>query len=75
MEKSDTKLTVERLYKLAEILEVEVGDLLNIKPTNQFNRTNNENATGYLQRIEHFYQENRNWNQKTIEIYEARLIV
>lgn len=54
LEKNDTKLTVERLYKLAEILEVEVSELLEIKATNQFNQTNKENATGYLQKIEHF---------------------
>lgn len=73
LEKNDTKLTVERLYKLAEILEVEVSELLEIKAANQFNQTNKESATGYLQQIEHFYQENKEQNQKIIELYEARL--
>lgn len=73
LEKNETKLTVERLYKLAEILGVEVSELLDLKATNQFNQTNKENSTGYLQQIEHFYQENKEQNQKIVELYEARI--
>uniref|UniRef100_UPI00404B090B helix-turn-helix domain-containing protein n=1 Tax=Gelidibacter sp. TaxID=2018083 RepID=UPI00404B090B len=73
LEKNETKLTVERLYKLAEILEVEVAELLDIKYSNQFNQTTKDNSTGYLQQIDNFYQENKEQNQKIIELYEARL--
>lgn len=73
LEKSETKLTVERLYKLAEILEVEVSELLDIKATNQFNQTNKENAVAYLQQTANFYQENKAQNEKIIELYEERL--
>lgn len=73
LEKNDTKLSVERLYNIAEILEVEVSELLDIKATNQLNQTNNENSTGYLQQIDHFYQDNKEQNAKIIELYEARL--
>ncbi len=70
MEHSKTKLTVERLYKIAEILEVEVGELLDIIPKNQFNQTNKGNATGYLQQIENFQQENKEQSKKILELYE-----
>lgn len=73
LEKNETKLTVERLYKLAEILEVQVAELLEIKSTNQFNQTNKENATAYLQQTANFYQENKEQTQKIIELYESRL--
>jgi transcriptional regulator with XRE-family HTH domain len=73
LEKNETKLTVERLYKLAEILEVTIGDLLDIQPTNQLNQTNRENSTGYLQQIENFHQESKEQNEKMIQLYEARL--
>lgn len=73
LEKNDTKLTIERLYKIAMILEVDISELLDIKHSNQFNQTNKENATRYLQKIEHFYQENKEQNQKIIELYEARI--
>ena len=43
-----TKLSVERLYKIAEILEVPVGDLLGITPQSHFNQTTRDNSTGYL---------------------------
>lgn len=73
LEKNDTKLTIERLYKIAMILEVDISELLDIKHSNQFNQTNKENATRYLQKIEHFYQENKEQNQKIIELYETRI--
>jgi transcriptional regulator with XRE-family HTH domain len=73
LEKNETKLTVERLYKLAEILEVTVGELLEILPTNQFNQTNKENTTGYLQQTANFYQESKEQNEKIMQLYEARL--
>lgn len=74
LEKNDTKLTVERLFKIAEILDVEIGELLDIKHGNQLNQTNNENSTGYLQQIEHFYQDSKEQNEKIIQLYEARLL-
>ena len=73
LEKNKTKLSVERLYKLAEILEVNVGELLDIKPTSQLNQTNKENSTGYQQQIENFYQDSKDQNEKIILLYEARL--
>lgn len=73
LEKNDTKLTVERLYRLAEILEVEVSDLLGLKATNRFNQTNMENATVYLQQTANFYQENKEQTRQIIELYELRL--
>ncbi len=73
LEKNDTKLTVERLYKIAEILEVEVSEILEIKATNQFNQTNKENTTGYLQQTANFYQDSKEQYEKIIELYESRL--
>lgn len=73
IEKRDTKLSVERLYKIAEILNVKVEILLDIQPSNQFNQTNTESTTGYLQQIANFYQDNKEQNEKIIALYEARL--
>lgn len=38
LEKNETKLTVERLYKLAEILETPVADLLDVQAKNIYNQ-------------------------------------
>lgn len=73
IEKRDTKLSVERLYKIAEILNVKVEILLDIQPSNQFNQTNTESTTGYLQQIANFYQDNKEKTEKIIQLYEARL--
>lgn len=73
LESNQTKLTVERLYKIAEILEVEIGELLDIQPSNQFNQTNKDSSTGYLQQIENFHQENKEQNEKIIALYEQRI--
>ncbi len=68
IEKNETKLTVERLFKIAEILEVKVGEILDIQPTNQFNQINRESSTGYLQHqeIQNMYQDNKEVYEKLI---------
>ena len=64
IETMETKLTVERLFCIAEILKAPLSDLLEID--NVLQQINNENATGYQQKIANFYQENK-------EIYEQLL--
>lgn len=73
MSNNITKLSVERLYKIAEILEVPVIELLGLSPQNQFNQTTRDNSTGYLQKVENFYQENKDQLQKIIELYESKI--
>ncbi len=50
-------MTVERLYEISEILKKSVAKLLSID-REEYNQTNKDQATGYLQKIENFYQEN-----------------
>jgi transcriptional regulator with XRE-family HTH domain len=46
IEKNETKLSVERLYKIAEILETSVASILVISPSNIYTQNNNnDNAT------------------------------
>jgi transcriptional regulator with XRE-family HTH domain len=68
IEKNETKLTVDRLFKIAEILDVKVGDVLDIHPTNQFNQINRESSTGYLQHqeIQNMYHDNKEVYEKLI---------
>ena len=62
IEKNKTKLTVERLFKITEILEVKIDDILDIQLSNQINR---ESSTGYLQ-----HQEIQNIHQDKKVVYE-----
>lgn len=74
LEKNETKLTVERLYKLAEIMEAPITDFLDVKPNNVFHQNNNNRGTFIgNQDIQNMYQENREKTEKIIALYEERL--
>ena len=64
-----TELTVRRLFQISEILEAPLSDLLEIGK-DLFQQTNNENATGYQQKIENFYQESKEISQNLIKDLE-----
>ena len=74
LEKSDTKLSVERLYKIAEILETKVGDILEVNPSNVYHQNNNDTGTfvGH-QEVQNLYKDSKEQNEKIIALYEARL--
>ena len=68
IEKGKTKLTVERLQKIAKALEVTLGDLLELG-TQSFHQEihDNQSVTAISQqKVETLYQENR-------EVYEKLL--
>ena len=73
IELNQTKLTLDRLYQIAKVLEISVGDVLEIQASSQLNQVNNQNSTGYLQQIENFHQENIEKSEKIESLYESRL--
>lgn len=73
IEKGETKLTIDRLYTIAEILNISVSYILDIEAKNEIHQTNNDTAIGSLKKIENFYQENKEQNLKIVELYEQRL--
>ncbi|GEM54012.1 hypothetical protein B0A58_03545 [Flavobacterium branchiophilum NBRC 15030 = ATCC 35035] len=73
IEMNYTKLTIDRLYDISKILEVSTAQLLDIATKEVYKQENKDNATGYLQKIEHFYHENKEQHEKMIALYEARL--
>jgi transcriptional regulator with XRE-family HTH domain len=72
IETGETKLTLERLFRIAEILCVSLSDLLEIG-NDVFHQTNNETATGYQQKIENFYQENKEVYEKLLQCKEEQI--
>jgi transcriptional regulator with XRE-family HTH domain len=72
IETGETKLTLERLFRIAEILRVSLSDLLGIG-NDVFQQTNNENATGYQQKIENFHQENKEVYEKLLQSKEEQI--
>jgi transcriptional regulator with XRE-family HTH domain len=63
IETNQTHLTVERLYQISETLNTSVAKLLNID-REEYSQTVKDQATGYLQKIENFYQENKETHEK-----------
>jgi transcriptional regulator with XRE-family HTH domain len=60
LENSKTKLSVDRLFQIAELLKVPVTELLNTSPATTYNQNNSDNATGYIQQIENLHQDKKN---------------
>ena len=68
IERGETKLTLDRLQQIAEILEVTVSDLLGLE-TQSFHQEIHNDSTGTsisYQKVENLYQENREVYEKLI---------
>jgi hypothetical protein len=67
-------VSVDYLYKLAEILETKVGDLLEVNPSNVYHQNNNDQGTfvGH-QEVQNLYEDNKEKTQTIIQLYEAGL--
>ena len=68
IETGETKLSVERLFRISNILETPVNELLEMDSISQ-TKNNYHNANVYQQKIEHFYQENK---EITAELIKAK---
>ena len=68
LERNETKLSIDRLYKIAEILEVSIFELLDEEKSVQQNIHNNTNVTAIgNQKIENLYQENKEITQDLLK--------
>lgn len=72
IEKNETKLTVDRLFKISEILETPVETLLDINPNNIYNQTLNDYSVGH-QEVQNLHQDNKEKSEKITELFEARI--
>jgi len=72
IETGATKLTVERLFKISDILDTPLPELLEIS-SDIFQQTNKEHATGYQQKIENFYQESREVYEKLLQSKDEQI--
>lgn len=72
IENNTTKITIDRLFAIAKILETEVINLMDVKGQTIFNQNHNDMANAFG-KIEHYNQENKEITQKLIASYELRL--
>jgi len=74
IETGETRLTLERLFHISEILNSSIPELLGIGKE-VFQQTNNESATGYQQKIENFYQENKEIYEKLLQSKDEQIML
>jgi transcriptional regulator with XRE-family HTH domain len=74
IETGETKLTVERLFKIAEIFETSVAELLELDKE-VFQQTNSEGAVGYQQKSANFYQENKEIYEKLLQSKDEQIVL
>ncbi len=73
MERNESKLSVERLIKISEILEEPIYRFFQTSP-NKINHLNNyDSSVGYLQDFENLYQDSKETNEKLEEAYKNNI--
>lgn len=72
IERGVTKLTLDRVFQIAQILDTSVYDLLDLKGENIYHQILNDNSVGH-QEIKNMYLENRDLTDKLIESYKSEI--
>ncbi|MCA0431328.1 MAG: helix-turn-helix transcriptional regulator [Bacteroidetes bacterium] len=72
IENNSTSITLERIIQIQSVLEVSLGDLLEIKGENNYTQTLNDHSVGH-QQIEHLYQENKQVLDKLVNAYKDEI--
>ena len=72
IELNQTKLTVEKLQQIANILEAKIEDLLDIKADKIYNQELKDHSIGH-QEVQNLYQDNNELKEKIIEQFELRI--
>jgi len=72
IERGVTKLTLDRVFQIALILDTSVYDLLDLKGENIYHQILNDNSVGH-QEIKNMYQENRDLTDKLVESYKNEI--
>ena len=71
LERSETTLSLERLLKIKDILDLPFSDLFELKTGDTFNQDLKDNAIGNVQNL---YQENKEINEKLIQTLQEEIV-
>ena len=71
LERGDVELTISKLYRLAEILEVDVSQILNFDASQVFNVSNNQIANVIAKDQHNHYQDE--YKDKYIKLLETEV--
>lgn len=67
IERENSKISIDRLIKIAEILQEDLTEFLDLSTKHTFNQTNKDNGYGY---VETLITENKDSLNKISELYE-----
>ena len=72
LENNSTKITIDRLFSIAKLLETEISEILDLKNQTIFNQTDNEIANAFG-KVEHYYQENKEVYQELLKAKDEQI--
>lgn len=72
LENSTTKINVERLFDISQLLETDIAEILEISKQPVFNQNNNTTANAFAH-VEHLYQENKEVYEKLIAAKDEQI--
>ena len=72
MENSSTKITIDKLFSVAKLLETDVSEILDLKNQTIFNQTDNETANAFG-KVERYYQENKEVYQELLKAKDEQI--
>ena len=72
LERGDVELTVNKLYRISEILEVQVSQILNFDASQIFNVSNNQVVNGVEIKEQHHHYPDE-YKDKYIQLLEAEV--
>lgn len=71
IERGNTDLTISKIQKIAEVLGVDISQLLNFDASHIFNISNNQTVQGIGAKAENMYFHGDEYREKYIKILEA----
>ncbi|WP_417428163.1 helix-turn-helix domain-containing protein [Halpernia sp.] len=72
IENNTTKMTIDRLFSISKLLEIDVAELLELSKQNVYNVYDNQNAIGH-QQVENLHQENKEVYQELIKAKDEQI--
>lgn len=72
LENNTTKITVDRLFEIAKLLEADLAEILELDKQTVYNVYDNQNAIGH-QQVENLHQENKEIYQELIKAKDEQI--
>lgn len=72
MENNSIKITVDRLLKIALLLETDIAELLEMKKQTIYNQSDNQTANAFGS-VQNLYQENKEVYEKLIQAKDEQI--